>query len=286
IGMLVKFIDKNGFIRFSYTGGFFDQTVLNQRVAINTKKGLIHGVIGSKPPHLMLPEDKDKVVKRRSMFVDIGAKDREDALNMGVRVGDPITWVSKFTLLGDSRVTGKAFDDRAGCCALIQTLKELEVDADVYSVFAVMEEVGLRGAKTAAFALKPDAALIFETTAAGDFPGVKEEEATTKLGEGPVIIIADGSKTSLGGGLITHPLLRRILIETAEENNIPYQLEVFEGGTTDGTAISLSRSGVPTAVLSIPVRYIHTPTEVLDIRDLINTIKLAKLAIPKIIDEI
>ncbi|MEM2907468.1 MAG: M42 family peptidase, partial [Candidatus Odinarchaeota archaeon] len=192
IGMLVKYIDDKGFIRFSYTGGFFDQVVLNQRVVVLTRNGPIPGVIGAKPPHLMTQEEREKLVKRGDMFIDIGAGSRQRAEQLGVRVGDHISWAAGFTELVDNNVTSKAFDNRVGCTILIKILKELKANATIYGVFTVMEEIGLRGAKTAAFTIEPDAALVFEIAAAGDHPGVKEGEAPVRIGGGPVIGIADG----------------------------------------------------------------------------------------------
>ncbi len=284
IGMIVKYIDDKGFIRFSYTGGFFDQTVLNQRVVILTKNGPIPGVIGAKPPHLMTQEEKEKIVKRSDMFIDIGAENRLEAERLGVRIGDHITWTAGFIELAGDKLVSKAFDNRVGCAILIKILQELKTDTPVYGVFTVMEEIGLRGAKTAAFKIEPDTALVFDIAAAGDHPNIKEGEAPIRVGGGPVIGVADGSRANLGGGLITHPLIRRILIETAEENNIPYQLYVFEGGTTDGTVIALSRAGVPTGLISVPVRYAHTTSELLSLSDVENSIKLTELAIHKIVE--
>ncbi|WEU41107.1 MAG: M42 family metallopeptidase [Candidatus Odinarchaeum yellowstonii] len=284
IGMMVKYIDEKGFIRFSYTGGFSDQTVLNQRVVILTRKGIIPGVIGCKPPHLMTQEEKEKIVKRSDMFIDIGAESRVEAEQLGVRVGDHIIWSTSFTELAGNKLASKAFDNRVGCAILIKILQKLKTETPVYGVFTVMEEIGLRGAKTAAFTIEPDAALVFDIATAGDHPNVKEGEAPVRVGGGPVISVADGSRLNLGGGLITHPKIRRILIETAEENSIPYQLYVFEGGTTDGTVISLSRTGVPTGLISVPVRYAHTASELLSLLDVENSIKLATLSIYKIIE--
>ncbi len=284
IGMLVKYIDEKGFIKFSYTGGFFDQTVLNQRVIILTRNGPIPGVIGAKPPHLMAQEEREKIVKRSEMFIDIGVESRQEAERLGVRIGDHITWSAELTELADGKLVSKAFDNRVGCAILIKILQELKTESPVYGVFTVMEEIGLRGAKTAAFTIEPDAALVFDIAAAGDHPNVKEGEAPIRIGGGPVIGVADGSRMNLGGGLITHPLIRRILIETAEDNHIPYQLYVFEGGTTDGTVIALSRTGVPTGLISVPVRYAHSASELLSLMDVEKSVQLAELSIHKIVE--
>ncbi|MHA1238893.1 MAG: M42 family metallopeptidase [Candidatus Odinarchaeia archaeon] len=286
IGFIVKHIDKKGFIYFSYVGGFFDQTVLNQRVSILTSDGKkIPGVIGSKPPHLIPQEERDKIIKKDGMFIDVGAKSKDDALKMGIRVGDHITWWGPFEKLGEDLVCGKAFDDRLGCLILIETLKKVDTASTLYGVFSVMEEVGLRGARTSAFSLEPDVGIAFDVSATGDYPGVKDFEAPARLGGGPIITVADGAKLSLGGGLIAHPKVKNLLVKVAEENKIMYQLEVFEGGTTDATAIALSKSGVPAGVVSVPCRYIHSPIEVANIHDIENTIKLSVLACEKIPSE-
>ncbi|MEM1724023.1 MAG: M42 family metallopeptidase [Candidatus Jordarchaeales archaeon] len=281
IGMLVKYIEKEGFIRFSYLGGFLDQTVLNQRVLVHTEKEVIPGVIGSTPPHLLPEEKRKKVVERDDMFIDIGATSKEEAESWGVKIGCPITWVGDFLELKNGFVCGKAFDDRIGCLVLIEVMKNVDPEVTVYGVASVMEEVGLRGARTSAFTVEPDMGIAVDVAAAGDYPGVDERKSPVKLGKGPAITIADGRRESLGGGLISHPLPRKLLIETAERNGIPYQLDVFEGGTTDATEIALARGGVPAAVLSIPTRYIHTPVEVLNLKDVENAIKLLKLSLER-----
>ncbi|MHA1209944.1 MAG: M42 family metallopeptidase [Candidatus Freyarchaeota archaeon] len=279
IGMLVRYIEKEGYIRFSYLGGFFDQMVLGQRVLIHTEKGDIKGVIGSVPPHLLPEEERKKPINRDKMFIDIGAKNREQAEEWGVGVGNPITWIGHFDELGNSIVTGKAFDDRAGCAVLIQTLKEVKAECTVIGVASVMEEVGLRGAKTSSFTIDPDFAVAIDVTATGDHPGVEERQIPVKVGKGPAITIADGRRESLGGGLISHPKVLKLLTETAQKNNIPHQLEIFEGGTTDATAVATARGGIPAATISIPTRYIHSPIEVLSLEDLSNAVQLLKLSL-------
>jgi len=281
IGMLVKYIEKEGFIRFSYLGGFLDQTVLSQRVLVHTEKETIPGVIGSTPPHLLPEEKRKKPVEREDMFIDIGATSREEAESWGVRTGCPITWVGDLVELKNGFVCGKAFDDRVGCLVLAEVMKSVDPEVTVYGVASVMEEVGLRGARTSTFAVDPDMGIAVDVAAAGDYPGIDERKAPVKLGKGPAITIADGRRESLGGGLISHPLPRSLLIETAERNGIPYQLDVFEGGTTDATEIALAREGVPAAVLSVPTRYIHTPVEVLNLKDVENAVKLLKLTLER-----
>jgi len=277
IGLMVRYIDDKGFIKFSKIGGINDQMLLNQDVYIQTSKGNINGVIGSKPPHKIKKSEKNKIVKHDHMFIDIGASSRDEALEM-VSIGDPIIIKQDFDDLGKSLVKGKALDNRVGCAILIEVLKRADSKATIYGVGTVQEEVGLKGAKTSAFRINPDLALALDVTIAGDHPGIKEEEAPSKFGEGPAIILADAS----GDGIITHPMVKKLLISIAEEENIPYQLEVSEGGTTDGTAIHLTRKGIPTGVISPPSRYIHTPVSVVNLEDIENTINLIVAVLKKI----
>lgn len=267
IGLMVKYIDDNGFLRFIKIGGWFDQTLHSQRVVVHTKNGSLTGVIGSKPPHVMKEEDKKKPVKADDMFVDIGAKNKEDAEKLGVEIGSPISIDRQFTTLANGKITGKAFDNRAGVAMLIDAMKqlsEMDVKATVYAVGTVQEEVGLKGARTSAFGLNPDVAIAIDVTIPGDHPGIKKSDSALEIGKGPVITIVDGG----GRGLIASPLVIRWLRDAAESNNIPHQMDVGDGGTTDATSIHLTREGIPSSVISVPTRYIHSPVEVIDISDL------------------
>ena len=268
IGLMVRYIDKNGFIKFSKIGGINDQMLLNQEVTIRTSNGDVTGVIGSKPPHRMKEAERKKITDYENMFIDIGASDKEDAEKM-VKLGDVGTIKQEFTPLG-KLYKGKALDNRIGCAVLIEVMKNAKTSATVYGVGTVQEEVGLKGAKTSAFRLNPDMAIALDVTIAGDHPGIKEEDAPTKIGKGPGVILADAS----GRGLITHPKVKELIISVAEEKDIPIQLEVSDGGTTDATAIHLTREGIPTGVISPPSRYIHTPVSVIGMEDVENAVKL------------
>ena len=249
IGLMVRYIDDKGFIKFSNIGGINDQMLMNQTVTVHSSVGEpIVGVIGSKPPHVTSPEERKKVVKSDDMFIDIGAKDKE---------------------------MGKALDNRVGCYVMMEVLKRVNTRATVYGVGTVQEEVGLKGAKTSAFKLNPDLAIALDVTLSGDHPGIKPEEAPVVMGKGPAIILADAS----GRGILTQQSVKDMLIKAGDENEIPYQLEVSDGGTTDGTAIHLTREGIPTGVLSVPTRYIHTPVSVCSMEDIENTIQLITEAI-------
>ena len=182
----------------------------------------------------------------------------------------------KFTRLGNDTVLGKAFDDRAGCAALVEVMRKLSnIDCTVYAVGTIQEEVGLRGATIAAFQLYPDVGIALDVTVAGDVPGVKEVETPIKMRKGPSLTVADR-------GLITHPKVLRLLINAATESKVPYQLESGLHGTTDAARIALTRGGVPSGVISIPTRYIHSPASMLSLRDMENTIKLAITAIKNV----
>ncbi|GBE18291.1 MAG TPA: M42 family peptidase [Euryarchaeota archaeon] len=270
IGLMVRHIDESGFIKFITLGGFFDQTLLNQPVVVHTKFGRIPGVIGSKPPHLMEEKERDKVVKAKDMFIDVGAGDSEAAKKLGVTVGDYITFDMPFKELKSGLISGKSFDNRLGCAVMIEVMKKVKTNHTVVAVGTVQEEIGLKGARTSAYTLEPDVALALDVAPAGDFPGTKPEESRIKLGGGPVITVADGR----GRGIITHPSVRDSLIAAADEGKIQYQLEVGDGGTTDATAIQLTRGGVLSGVVSVPTRYIHTPVEVAGKKDVEDTVKL------------
>ncbi|AKB14108.1 endoglucanase [Methanosarcina thermophila] len=281
IGLMVRYIDDNGFLRFIGIGGWFDQTLLNQRVMVHGKKGSIPGVIGSKPPHVMKDEDRKKPIKLDDMFIDIGAKNREDAENLGIEIGTTASIDRDFVSLANGKVTSKAFDDRAGLAILVEVMKRLskhKIEANVYAVGTVQEEVGLKGAKTCAFGVCPSIALALDTTIPGDHPGITKTDSSLELGKGPVITVADAS----GRGLLVHPQILKWLRETAAENNIPYQLGVGSGGTTDATSIHLTKEGIPTGTVSIATRYIHSPVEVLDMADVEACVSLIVKAIENV----
>jgi putative aminopeptidase FrvX len=281
IGLMVKYVDDEGFIWFAKVGGWFDQTLLNQRVLLHGKKGVVAGVIGSKPVHVMEEEEKKKPVAAKDMFIDVGASSRDEAAALGIEPGVPASLDQRMTGLAGDRVTGKAFDDRAGTVVLITALQRiagLDLKPTVMAVFTVQEEVGLKGAKTSAFGLNPDVAVAIDTCIPGDHPGIKKTDSAVQIGQGPAVAVIDAS----GRGIITHPRVLEWLQETARARGIPYQTEVAEGGTTDATAISLTREGIPSGVLSIATRYIHTPVEVLSLKDLGQTADLVVEAIKSV----
>jgi len=276
IGLLVKTISKEGFIQFAKIGGIDDRILLAQNVIVYTEKGPLHGIIGSKPPHIQKEDERKKIFTYDELFIDIGAETQEQAKKMGVKIGDPVGFDIKFAKIGKNIVIGKAFDDRVGCAVMVEAMKLLEKTAcTVYAVGTVQEEVGCRGAATSAFGIYPDVGIALDVTIAGDVPGVKEFEAPIKMRKGPSLTVADY-------GLITHPKVLRLLIDAAEEIKLPYQLETGLPGGTDASRISLTREGVPSGTISIPTRYIHSPASLLSLDDAEKVAKLTVAAVQKI----
>ncbi|AMK15301.1 M42 family metallopeptidase [Methanobrevibacter olleyae] len=274
IGLMVRYIDDNGYIKFSTIGGINDQMLMNQTVVVHSKNGDVTGVIGSKPPHITKPEERKKVVPFDEMFIDIGAKDKEQAEEM-VSIGNPITFKSWFEAFPNNLIMSKALDNRLGCYVMMEVLKRVDSKATVYGVGTTQEEVGLKGAKVSSYKLNPDMAFALDVTLSGDHPGIKPDEAPVVIGKGPAVILIDAS----GRGIITPKSIRDLLIGTGENEEIPFQLEVSDGGTTDGTAIHLTKEGIPTGVLSVPTRYIHTTVSIASMEDVENTIQLIVAAI-------
>ena len=277
IGLMVKYISKEGYINFIKVGGIDDRILPGQRVVIKAKKGDILGIIGSKPPHLQKEEEKKQPVKYEDMFIDIGCKNKEEALEK-ISLGDTVIFEPNSGKLNGNLYYGKAVDDRVGCFVLLKVMERLKVNAEIYAVGTAQEEVGLKGARTSSFKIDPDFAIAIDTTMAGDTPQTKESESPLKLGEGVAIIMIEAS----GRGIIVSENMKDIFIATAKEQKIKHQLAVIEGGMTDGAMIYMNREGVPTAVLSVPTRYVHAPTSVFSIDDVNSAIGLTVKAVEKI----
>ena len=273
VGFIVTGITKEGYIKFHTLGGWWDQVLLSQRVVIKTRKGLVHGVVASKPPHLLKEEERNKVVKRDNMFIDVGATSKEEVEKLGVRVGDPIAPWSPFMKSATGKtVMGKAFDDRLGAFVAIEVMKylkenEIEHPNTLYIAATVQEEVGLRGASTTSYVVNPDVALVTEVDIAGDVPGISPYEAPSSLGKGPSIITYDAS-------MIPNQKLKEFIISVAEETKIPYQLSLVPRGGTDAGRFHLYRTGRPSVVIGIPTRHIHSHVSVTCISDIENAIRL------------
>jgi putative aminopeptidase FrvX len=274
VGFIVKKIEANGLLRFEKLGGNDDRTLLAQPVKVMGLNGELPGVIGTMSAHYVKFDDPTKVRKHSQLYIDIGASSRNEVLEMGVEVGTPVTWGTEFQHFGPKsspKIRSKSLDDRAGCAVLLQTLKELQVESfagELIFLFAVQEEVGLRGARTAAEHINADAAIAVDTTAVSDTPEETMDQSLV-LGGGTGIKVMDFS-------LIVHKTMKETLINLAKENKISYQLEVFPGIGTDGGAVNYANKGIPTGVLSIPSRYAHSPVEVVDVGDLEATKELLK----------
>ena len=254
IGVIATHVDEKGFVRFTTIGGVRAHTCIGGRVHfLNGVQGLIY---------MERSEDSSRLPGIENLFIDVGAADRESC---PVKVGDLAAFERPFLDLGD-RLVSKAMDDRISVAVLVETLRQLKSSPhELYFVFSTQEEVGLRGATTAAFGIDPDLGVAVDVTATGDTPkGLRMEVG---LGKGPAIKVRDG-------GMLSDPRVVRWMVETAEAAGLPYQLEVLEGGTTDARAIQLARAGVPSGCVSIPTRYIHSPSEMVDYGDVQNAVRL------------
>ncbi len=273
IGFMVSHIDKKGFLRFVPVGGWDTRILLGQAVIIKSESGKIyHGLIGSKPPHLTSLKERNKVVDIPDMYIDIGMNSNRDVENVGINIGSIGTLYTPFQELVNNFVRGKAFDDRTGCNVLLHLLmevKELEHRDTLVFNFAVQEETGRTGTVPGAYSLNPTMAIAVENTTAADVPGIKEFENPALLGKGPAITIADKS-------VISSKLVNRRLTENAKREGIKYQFKRPMYGLTDAGRIQESKEGVPSTVVSVPCRYIHSPTSLLKLDDILNTVLLLK----------
>jgi len=280
IGFMISYIDDNGFLYFRGIGGWDPQVLPGQRVWIMTGAGRLTGVIGRKPIHLLEEEERKKVVKFEDLWIDIGAKDKEEAEKL-VSIGDPIVLAYGFEELRNGIAASRGFDDKSGAFVVLEAarmLAQLAPQAEVYAVATVQEEVGLRGARTSAFGIDPKVGIAVDVGFATDTPGMDKEKkkvGEAKMGKGP--IIARGP--NINGKLF------ELLVETAKDKKIPYQLEGAPRGTgTDANAIQLTRAGVATGLVSIPNRYMHSPCELVNLEDMENIYKLLAYTVEQIDD--
>ncbi|WP_425467142.1 M42 family metallopeptidase [Pseudalkalibacillus caeni] len=269
VAFMVKEITKEGYLRFTPLGGWWEQVLLSQRVSVVTEKRTYTGVIGSKPPHILTPKERKKVYPMKEMFIDVGARDREQVKSWGIRVGDPIIPICPFELLPDNdTILAKALDNRAGCFLAVEVLKQLkdaQHDNIVYAGATVQEEVGLRGATTAPYIIEPDVAFALDVGVAQDGPGGNENKPG--LGKGPIVTFLDAT-------MIPNTRFRDLVVDTAEKHNIPYQPDVMTGGGTDAGKFHLFKNGVPSIVIGVPSRYIHSHVSMISKKDLENAAKL------------
>jgi len=265
VGLMVVGYDDSGGLKVRAVGSVDVRVVPGALVWVGHER--IPGVVGLKPIHQLEKGEEDKVVGMRQLVVDVGAKGKEEAQGLAPP-GTGIVFATRFRELGPT-VMGKAFDDRAGCAVLVELLRGERPRHDLHAVFTVQEEVGLRGARVAAYAAKPDCAFALEGTIADDLPKKQDVSPTTELSKGPAITVMDRS-------FVAHRRLNRLLVETAEELGIPYQFKQPGIGGTDSGAIHLAREGVPCATVAVPCRYIHSPASILNLDDLHNTVRLMR----------
>lgn len=276
IGLIATEITKEGFVKFQPLGGWITGVMLAQKWNIHTHKGVIRGITGARPPHILPVSERNKTPEMKNLFLDLGVYNKEEAENLGVRIGDMITPYSEFELLANKDfVAAKALDNRVGALIVMKVIETLKDNPNqCIGAFTVQEEVGLRGAKTSTNKAKPVIAIAVDTSVADDVPG--DANAHIKvLGQGPQL-------TCLDHGLVHHKALRELFIKTAKENNIPFQESKPSGGQTDASAMHVQNEGAASLSISVPTRYIHSHTSVIHIKDIENTIKLLVLLIKQL----
>lgn len=265
IGLIVKSVEKNGFIRFEKLGGVGDNLLPGRMVSLAGHPG----IVGAKAGHLSSEKERSEVKKHTELYIDVGAKSREEVIAMGIKTGTPASFVSPPTFMTEDLLVSKALDDRLGCAimiALLESLNGREFNGELHCVVTVQEEIGLRGATVAAFEVNPDMAIALDTVPSGDTPEINfSKELPVAIGQGPVLQVTSGGTG--GRGLIADTTVFSLLEKAAEDAGVPYQPATFTGGNTDATAMHLSRSGIPSGALTIPRRYSHSPVELVDLRD-------------------
>ncbi len=278
IGLMVKHVDKNGFISFIKIGGIDDRILPGQRVIVKSKKGDFAGVIGTKPPHLLREEERKQPMKYDNMFIDIGISGRDEVLKK-IEISDPVIFEPNAGVLNGKICYGKAPDDRVGCYVLLKIMEKLKgIKAEVYAVATTQEEVGLKGARVSSFRINPDFALAIDTTVAGDTPGVAEKETDLRLGNGVAVTIIEAA----GRGLLVNGAVKEMFFDVAKKNKIKYQIDVVEGGMTDGAIIAMNRDGILTGTIAVPCRYIHAPTGVFDLDDVQSAVDLGAKVVERV----
>ena len=278
IGLQVRYLDDNGFIYFSPIGGVDPHITPGMRVHVHTAKGRINGVIGKRPIHLIEPKERDNVIKLEAQYIDIGAASKKEAQEW-VRVGDPITFAVALERLFGDRVTSRGLDDKAGSFVVAEVLRKVAalpnpLPIDLYGVSSVQEEVGLRGGTTSSYSVNPDVGICVEVDFATDQPDVeKKHNGEVGLGKGPI----------LPRGANINPALFDLLSDTATQHNIAVQYTGIAKATgTDANVMQISRGGVATALVKIPLRYMHTPVETLSLSDLEGAVDLIVATLEKI----
>ena len=267
VGLIVDYIDDNGFLRFKKVGGIDDRVLAGKRVLLKaSKEKFIPGVIGIKAIHLQqTKEEEERIIEAQNLYIDIGAKNKSEAEKI-VPFGTPVMFKTSFQKINNDAFIGKAFDDRLGCALIAELLKN-NYKNPIIALFTVQEEIGLRGSAVGTYKYKPDISITIEGTISADLPEVPEHLKCTRIGGGPVITIKDS-------GTITDHTLREKLVQTAKKNKIPYQFKQVIAGGTDAYRIQTSDVGVKVLTVAVPVRYIHSPVSLFKKEDYDNTLKL------------
>src|SRR5579859_3337573 len=271
VGFMVTWITEDGFLKFQPLGGWWEQVMLAQRVRIRTRKGDLIGVTGLKPPHILAADERNKIVQKKDMYIDIGVRSKAEAIEAGIRPGDPIVPVGPFTVLSNpDLLLAKAWDNRIGCAIAVEVCRLLDKTAHpniLYSGATVQEEVGTRGAATLTHLAAPDVGIALDVGIAGDTPGIKPEEAQGRLGNGPVVMIFDGS-------LIPNTRLRNLVADVAEQEGLNLQYDWMPGGGTDAGRMALFGPGVPAVAIGVAARYIHSAVSIIIRSDFAQTAQL------------
>ena len=298
IGFIVAGISKDGFIAFNQLGGWWDQVLLGQRVIIKVRDGTkIRGIICSKPPHILKPEERTKVVVKDDMFIDVGCKNQKEVEALGIKIGDPMIPDSKFEVVERVQISkneetgktekkkvklaiGKAFDDRIGMLIIAEIFKRLseekiEIPNQLYGVATTQEEVGLRGARTSAQMIQPDVGFALDVDISGDVPGVNKLRTPAEMSKGPSILTADGS-------MLPNPQLKHFVVDTAKDNKIDIQLSILARGGTDAGVIHQVGAGAPSLAICIATRHIHSHNGILDIADVEKCVDLLVEVVKKL----
>jgi len=268
IGLMITHVDENGYLYFAAIGGVDPGILPGQKVEIHNERGPLFGVIGKKAIHLMDKDEQGKPMKIRECWIDIGAKDRKDALK-AVAVGDPVTIVRRFTELRNGMAAARGFDDRVGAWCVVETMRKIarmKLNCAVYGVTTVQEELGMRGARTAAYGIDPHVGIAIDVGFASDWPGAEKKViGETALGKGPI----------LHRGANINPILSRLMETVAKKKRVPFQVQAEPRATgTDANVIQINRAGAAASLVSVPNRYMHTPVEVVSLKDLDNVVAL------------
>ena len=271
-GLLVQYIRPDGFIKFKTLGGWLDQALIDQRWVINTRDGRVHGVSGIRTIHVTPGSERNQVWGRDTIFIDVGATSQADAERLGIRPGDPIAPWSPFTVLANDRYAAKAWDDRVGLGVMLEAMKRIQqrgvqLPSTIYLVATVQEEIGLRGAATSVPLVNPDLGISIEAGVSADYPGARPEQAQERLGGGPGIFLLDSS-------MLPNTKLRDFFFKVAEAEGITLQADVLTGYGQDGAEIQTFDTGRPALNMTVPTRYLHSHTGIIDRRDFEGAVEL------------